>query len=173
MKQYSIIITGAIGAGKSTLCWEIYKYLKGFTDSLGGVITLQNEKKWFYLIDENKKISFEAIESEEFLVIGNYKVSKNNLQIANQSIRASLGKDFLFIDEIGFLELQFQGYYEILDLVMKRSQSNIFVVKERILKELIRKYPMLEDYEIVKVFNHNIGIPLESIKKCFNLENSS
>jgi len=170
MKHYSIIITGTIGAGKSTLCWKIYRYLKGFTDSIGGVITLQNEKKWFYLIAENVKISFEAEEREDFLHIGNYKVSIKNLQIANQSIRSSLGKDFLFIDEIGFLELQFQGYYEVLDLVIKRNQSNIFVVKERILNDLIRKYPMLEYYQVVKVSNLNIGKALENLKKTYNPE---
>ena len=171
MKHYSVIITGSIGVGKSTLCWEIYQYLKGYTDSIGGVITLQNEKKWFYLINENIKISFEANETEDFILIGKYKVSKKNFQIVNQSIKNSLGKDYLFLDEIGYLELQFQGYYEILELVIKRSQSNIFVVKEKILKELIKKYPPLKFYDVVKVYNRDIDIALEKIKKGLSPEN--
>jgi len=169
MISKSFIITGPRRAGKSTLCWRLLGYFrKQATMTIGGVITLQNHKKYFYLISEDVKIPFEANNNEEFVKIGHYKIHKTNLKLAINSIQKSLRSDFLFIDEIGILELQEKGYYPVLETVISRDKSNILVVRESILDEFIALYPQLSEYEVVNVVDQEISIPFNIIKNYIN-----
>lgn len=78
MFRISFLITGPKRVGKSFLCLQILKYLRELPVSVGGVITTQQKnKKWFYLVKEQQKISFEIEnEEEEFVPIGDYKIHK-------------------------------------------------------------------------------------------------
>ncbi|MFX1283642.1 MAG: nucleoside-triphosphatase [Promethearchaeota archaeon] len=168
MTIYSFIITGPKDAGKSTLCWQVLEYLNQLPVSKGGVITLQNDKKWFYLIAERAKISFEANESDEFIPIGHFRIHKANLKRTITSIQTSLGTDYLFIDEIGPLELQGSGYFPVLKAVLSREHGNILVVREMILTEFLTQFPQTKNYRIVAVQNRKTRSPLDSIKKYIN-----
>ncbi len=165
MNKVSIIITGNKSAGKSTLCWQVLKYLYILGIKAAGVITLQNDKKWFYIISLKAKIPFEADENENFIPIGHFRVHKGNLAIAISGIRSNLDCDFLFIDEIGFLELKGEGYYPILDAAISREKNNIFVVKKRILNDFQELYPSTKSYQIINVRNRQITEPFVKIKK--------
>ena len=165
MGGYSFIITGPIEAGKSTLCWQVLEYLNQTNITTGGVITLQNNKKWFYLIAEKVKISFEADDRVEFIPIGRFRIHKNNLKQTISSIRAVIQSDYLFIDEIGQLELQGSGYYPILDAVFSREQGNILVVRENLLDEFFSQFPQTKAYKIIQVKNRETSLPLNTIKK--------
>ncbi|MFX0013077.1 MAG: nucleoside-triphosphatase [Promethearchaeota archaeon] len=164
MQGYSFIITGRKDAGKSTLCWQILEYLNQQPVSIGGVITLQNDKKWFYLVAEKSKIPFEASEIDEYIPIGDYHVHKINLKYAINSIKKGLDSDFLFIDEIGPLELQGSGYFPILDSVLSREQGNILVIRETILNEFLSMYPLIKKYRLIKVESHETLSPLNFFK---------
>lgn len=168
MDRYSFIITGPKDAGKSTLCWQVLEYLNQLPVSKGGVITLQNDKKWFYLITDNSKIPFEASETEEFIPIGHFRVHKANLERTINSIQASLDSDYLFIDEIGLLELQGSGYFPVLHKVLSRDLGNILVVREMILNEFLSRFPQTRNYRIIPVENHATPSPLNIIKKYIN-----
>ncbi|MFX0087825.1 MAG: nucleoside-triphosphatase [Candidatus Hodarchaeota archaeon] len=164
MNKVSIIITGHKSAGKSTLCWQVLKYLYILGIKAAGVITLQNDKKWFYIISLKTKIPFEAGENENFVPIGHFRVHKENLKKVVLNIRSNLGCEFLFIDEIGLLELQGEGYHPILDAAISREKNNIFVVKKRILSDFQDQYPSTKRYHIVDVRNRQITEPFEKIK---------
>ena len=170
MKGYSFIITGPKDAGKSTLCWEVLKYLNQKQVSTSGVITLQNDKKWFYLITDKTKIPFEAQETEVFIPIGQFRIHKNNLKRVINSIQASLDSDFIFVDEIGQLELQGSGYYPVLNAVLKRKQGNILVVRENLLENFFSQYSQTKGYTIIQVKNREITSPLNTIIKHINQE---
>ncbi|MFW9903824.1 MAG: nucleoside-triphosphatase [Candidatus Thorarchaeota archaeon] len=160
----SFIITGQIQAGKSTLCWQLLEYLNQTNVTTGGVITLQNNKKWFYLIREKVKIAFEATENVDFIPIGQFHIPKDNLNQTISSIRAGINADYLFVDEIGQLELQGSGYYPILNEVFSRRQGNILVVRESLLDNFLSQFPQTKTYKIIQVRNHEISIPLNTIK---------
>ncbi|UCG01438.1 MAG: hypothetical protein JSW11_17690 [Candidatus Heimdallarchaeota archaeon] len=168
MNDYSFIITGSIEAGKSTLCWEVLKYLNQKQVLSSGVITLQNEKKWFYIITEKVKIPFEAQETDTFIPIGQFRIHKNNLTRVLNSIHAGLDSKFIFLDEIGPLELQGSGYYPILNAVLKRKQGNILVVRESLLNDFFSQYPQAKAYTIIRVKNHEISSPFKIIKEQIN-----
>ena len=164
----SFIITGQINAGKSTLCWQVLEYLNKQPVSIGGVITLQNDKKWFYLITEDSKIPFEADETEEFIPIGRFRIHKANLENVINSIKANLESDYLFIDEIGLLELQGSGFFPVLNTVLSREQGNILVVRESLLDDFSSQFPQTNTYKIFHVKNRETSSPLNTIKKHIN-----
>ena len=168
MVRYSFIITGPKDAGKSTLCWQVLEYLNQLPVSKGGVITLQNDKKWFYLIAEDLKIPFEANETEEFIPIGRFRIHKANLDYTISSIKTNLNRNYLFIDEIGLLELQGSGYFPVLNAVLSREHGNILVVRKMILKEFLSRFPQTKTYKIVQVENRETSLPLNIIKNHIN-----
>ncbi|MFX1506872.1 MAG: nucleoside-triphosphatase [Promethearchaeota archaeon] len=160
----SFIITGQIKSGKSTLCWQLLEYLNKTDVTTSGVITIQNDKKWFYLIAEKVKITFEAIDNVDFIPIGQFRIHKDNLNQTISSIRAGITSDYLFVDEIGQLELQGSGYYPILNAVFSRDQGNILVVRESLLDDFLSQFPQTKTYKIIQVRNHETSIPLRTIK---------
>ncbi|MFX0181587.1 MAG: nucleoside-triphosphatase [Candidatus Hodarchaeota archaeon] len=165
----SFIITGPKRAGKSTLCWHLLKYIrKQAVVTAGGVITLQNQKRYFYLISENIKLPFQSLNDEELIKIGQYKIHKINLKLAVDSIWKGIKSDILFIDEIGILELQEKGYHPVLETAISRVKSNILVVRESILNEFIKRYPQARDYEVVEVIDQEILTPFNIIKNYIN-----
>jgi nucleoside-triphosphatase THEP1 len=165
MFSSSFIITGSKRAGKSTLCWHLLQLIrKQSVATVGGVITLQNQKRYFYLISEKKRIPFEAINDQDFIEIGPYKIHKINLKLAIDSIRRGIGSDILFIDEIGILELQKKGYHPVLKTAVSRNKINILVVRESILDEFILRYPQVSDYQVIKVVDKEITKPFNIIK---------
>ncbi|MHA2246566.1 MAG: nucleoside-triphosphatase [Candidatus Hodarchaeales archaeon] len=164
----SFIITGRQNAGKSTLCWQVLEYLNNQAVSIGGVITLQNDKKWFYLIAEDSKIPFEANETEEFIPIGRFRIHKVNFEYTISSIKANLDSDYLFIDEIGLLELQGSGYFPIINAVLSREQGNILVVRENLLDDFSSHFPQANTYKIFHVENRETSSALNTIKKHIN-----
>ena len=165
MVECSFIITGPRNAGKSTLCWQTLEHLKQQSVSISGVITLQNDKKWFYLIAEDSKIPFEADETEEFIPIGHFHVNKANLGLTINSIQTHLDSDFLFIDEIGLLELQGSGFYPVLNSVLTREHGNVLVVRETILDKFLVQYPRAREYKTLRVEDYEISSSLNIIKK--------
>jgi nucleoside-triphosphatase THEP1 len=165
MGGYSFVITGQKEAGKSTLCWQVLEYLNQKHVSTSGVITLQNDKKWFFLITENVKIPFEANEIDDFIPIGQFRIHKNNLKRTINNIQASLDSDYLFVDEIGLLELQGSGYFPILNAVLSREQGNILVVRESLLDDFFSQFPQTKRYKIIRVVNRETSLPLNIMKK--------
>jgi nucleoside-triphosphatase THEP1 len=160
----SFIITGQIKSGKSTLCWQLLEYLNQIDVTTSGVITLQNDKRWFYLITEKVKIAFEAFDNVDFIPIGQFRIHKDNLNKTISSIRAGIKSDYLFVDEIGQLELQGSGYYPILSAVFSREQGNILVVRESLLDNFLSQFPQTKTYKIIQVRNHETSIPLSTVK---------
>lgn len=164
----SVIITGKRGAGKSTLCERLFDYASLRSLTIGGVITLQNSVKWFYLLPSKLRIEFETEEGEEFLSVGRFKVHRNNMIRVTNHIEAKLNSQILIIDEIGLLEMRGEGYYPILNQVVSRNQMNILVVKEQILNDFVSRYPQTKQYRILRVENRNNEAEYNFLKQLVN-----
>jgi nucleoside-triphosphatase THEP1 len=164
MSGCSFVITGQIQSGKSTLCWQLLEYLNQADVTTSGVITLQNDKKWFYLISEKVKLAFEANDNVDFIPIGQFRIHKSNLNLTISSIKAGINSSYLFVDEIGPLELQGSGYYPILNAVFSREEGNILVVRDSLLEKFFSQFPQTKTYKIIQVKNHETFIPFNTIK---------
>ncbi|MHA2347980.1 MAG: nucleoside-triphosphatase, partial [Candidatus Hodarchaeales archaeon] len=147
----SYIVTGPKQVDKSTLCWEFMKYLQSKGVSMGGVITLQNKSKSFFLVNTQRKISFEAQRKEEFIPIGKFKVHKKHMDIVKAQILEDIDCEYLFLDEIGILEIMGKGYFNILEKVLARTDGTILVIRELILDDFFNEFPPRFEYEILNV----------------------
>jgi nucleoside-triphosphatase THEP1 len=147
----SYVITGPRQVGKSTLCWKLMEYLHGRGASTGGVITIQNDSKSFFLLGSQQKIPFEASNEEEYIPIGKYKIHKGNLEQTKLRIIADLDKDYFFLDEVGILELTRRGFYPVLDQVLSRKNGTILVVRESVMNQFLSEFSIKFAYEIISV----------------------
>ncbi len=169
-KHLTFLITGPRKSGKSTLCLDILNYVRKLNFSAGGVITLQNAERWFYLIQNEQKVRFEANNDEPSVKIGKFTISKDHLNRANQSIKDGCDSDFLFIDEIGLLEMNRRGYFPFLDMAVKRAGCNIFVIRESIVNNFIDEFGYSRDNIILRC-NFSKNLPhLEQIKRKIDKE---
>ncbi|PWI48019.1 hypothetical protein CEE45_08955 [Candidatus Heimdallarchaeota archaeon B3_Heim] len=146
----SFLITGPHKAGKSTLCLDILNHVQTRELSTGGVITLQNNVRWFYLIQSKKKVLFEARNHESSVSIGKFRISEENLQLALQHIAQGLDCEYLFIDEIGILEMSGKGYFPVLETALTRPQGNIIVIRESIFDNFLSEFSLKFDYEVLR-----------------------
>jgi nucleoside-triphosphatase THEP1 len=153
IRRPSFIITGPRRAGKSTLCMKILQYLRNQHTNVGGVITTQNSSRWIYLVQDDKKIPFEASADEECIQVGKFRIHKENMQQAVNQIVKSQENDYLFIDEIGILEINKGGFYPVLKRAFSRKEGNIFVIRESILEELLDSYKIKFNFQIIRVAN--------------------
>ncbi|MHA1206720.1 MAG: nucleoside-triphosphatase [Candidatus Hodarchaeales archaeon] len=152
-RRPSFIITGPRRAGKSTLCMQILQYLRNHRKDAGGVITTQNSSRWIYLVQADRKIRFEARIDEECIKVGKFRVHKENMQQAVNDIIKSLENEYLFIDEIGILEMNKGGFYPALEKAFSRREGNMFVIRESILEEILDSYEVRFDFHIIRVAN--------------------
>ncbi|MHA1933600.1 MAG: nucleoside-triphosphatase [Promethearchaeota archaeon] len=171
-RRPSFIITGPRRAGKSTICLDILQYLKNNDKDAGGVITIQNSSRWMYLVRDDRKIRFEAKSDEEYIQVGKFRIHKANMQQALTHIESSLEAEFLFIDEIGILELNMGGFYPVLEKAFSRKQGNIFVVRESIVENILDSFDFNNSFQIVRVKKIQYKKSLDFIKtevgKCFS-----
>ena len=171
-RRPSFIITGPRRAGKSTLCMQILQYLKNHRKDAGGVITTQNSSKWIYLVQANRKIRFEARIDEECIQVGKFRVHKENMKQAVDHIMKSLENEYLFIDEIGILEMNKGGFYPALEKAFSRREGNMFTVRESILEEILDSYNVSIDFQIIRVANRlnkaSFDLITSKIDKCLS-----
>ena len=163
-RRPSFIITGPRRAGKSTLCMDILQYLKNNNKDAGGVITPQNSIRWMYFVRDDRKIRFEAKKGEEYLQVGKFHIHKANMQQAITHIEKSLGTEYLFIDEIGILELNMGGFYPVLEKAFSRKQGNIFVVRESLVENILDSYDFNNSFQIIRVKKSQYKKSLDFIK---------
>jgi nucleoside-triphosphatase THEP1 len=131
------------------------KYLQTKGLSMGGVITLQNKSKSFLLVNTQGRISFEAQGNEEFIPIGKFKVHKKHMDIVKTQILEDIDSEYLFLDEVGILEIMGKGYFYILEKVLARTEGTILVIRESILDDFLNEFPPRFEYEILNVTKRN------------------
>lgn len=67
------------------------------------------------------------------------------------AIQKEITSDYLFIDEIGELELQKKGYYPVLNDIFNREGINIIVVNQKKVSEFFIQYPRVQTYELINI----------------------
>lgn len=111
------IITGRRHIGKTTLLLEIIEDLKdSFT--IGGVLTLGDEKKAFVNLQNGTKCDYYKENDSIKERIGNYIISEKAIEFAEQAIKTAVNSKIIIIDEFGRLEREKKGLYNaVIDLV--------------------------------------------------------
>lgn len=145
-----ILFSGPIHSGKTT---RLQNFI---TDkNCDGIIAPVKEGKRY--IQRIKTDDFKPLEtkSDDSIIIGKYKFSKETFEWAKQQIKESLHSevDYIVIDEVGKLEMIDQGYEPMVGIAVDKfkkvnSFDLILVVRESLVDEVIKKYKLKEcNYE--------------------------
>ncbi len=111
------IITGRRHIGKTTFLLEIIEDLK-ISFTIGGVLTLGDEKKEFVNLQNGTKCDYYKENDSIKERIGNYIISEKAIKFAEQAITTAIDSKIIIIDEFGRLEREKKGLYNaIINLV--------------------------------------------------------
>ncbi|MCX7919273.1 MAG: hypothetical protein N3A72_06645 [bacterium] len=157
-----IIISGPINSGKSTALYQIAQHLSEQHIHIGGVINLPVIKRGqkigtdTYCLLTRQSHPFARLQTlvplpaQSGISIGEWFIFHDGIQFCIQQIeRAQRNKvEIMFIDEVGPLELQEQGFRRILDKILlghkKLSYQLILVVRDSLVEPVCCLYPNQE-----------------------------
>lgn len=145
-----IIFSGPIHSGKTT---RLQNFIAD--KNCDGIIAPIKEANRYIQRIKTGETKLLETESEDSIIIGKYKFSKETMEWAKQQIKESLQSeiDYLVIDEVGKLEMIDQGYEPVVSIAVDKFKEDnsfdlILVVRESLVEEVIRKYKLKEcNYE--------------------------
>ena len=151
------MISGPTKIGKSTLLEKIYLALKE-EFSIGGVITLGQEKRKFVDLRSGNKRNFSENKGEQGITIGDFLISDKAINFASNAIKESKNKEVIIIDEIGILESEKKCLYEpvrtLLNSITNAGDKFILLcVRERVLPQILALYEMKID-DLWRISHH-------------------
>ena len=141
------ILSGEIHSGKTTFLLNYIEHTKNCAGILSPVIS---DKRYFYCIESKETKLMQAEEfDKEILKIGKYRFSKDAFQWAIQKIEGSLNRksELLIIDEIGPLELNGNGFSEIVKKILNKPSgvtNLLLVIRVNVLKEVLDYFNLNE-----------------------------
>jgi len=132
-----IIITGAVGIGKTTVCEKVIKILRSSGYSCGGILTHKAADKSLIALDIQTGAE-EILASTDNTFDGprtpRYTFNPETIKFGIRTINKAIDSDVLIIDELGHLELDGEGFVESLKLVKTgRVKNSILVIREDLL----------------------------------------
>jgi len=148
MNESSVyIVTGQIQTGKTT---ALIEWSDGKNDVFGILTPVIEGKRFFMDAHLRNRFEMEANEGDqEVISIGRFKFSTISFHKATQIINDSIGKGWLVIDEIGPLELNKQGFYEVVkEALLKHFSPVVLVVRESLAAKVADLFE-LKNYEVI------------------------
>ena len=154
------IITGKVSQGKTTKLLSIYNDIKkgdGFynskiylKDSYAGqeIVRLSSGESRLLAL---KRGFIPKVWDEEYSY-NVFSFSKSGINFAEMIINDIIEKDIspIFIDEIGPLELQEKGFYNIFKNCLKISTDIYVVIRESCVDEVVEKFS-IRNFKIIKL----------------------
>ena len=133
----NIIVTGTVGVGKTTVCEKVIQTAKSLGYSCGGILTPKAPDKGIIIVDiktgEGKVLaSINSVYQGPH--IGKYFFNPDAIDFGIRAIERGTSTDILFVDEIGYLELQGNGFVKILELIgTEKVKNSILVIRKELL----------------------------------------
>ena len=153
MPEEIYILSGAIKTGKTT---KLLEFSSSHNDVYGILSPVLSGKRFF--MDAHTKEQF-VMESEpgevSVLHVGKFSFDAKSFKKAMDIIRKGMNhkQGWLIIDEIGPLELNKEGFYEVINeiIIDRPSLKILFVIRDTILHKAIDFFKM--DPGIVQIIN--------------------
>ena len=140
-----IIVTGAKGIGKTTVCRKLIEIVRNQGYICGGILTYKAA---------NKGITIEDIQSgekETLASINNvyhgpstakYSFNPDGIEFGIRSIERSTSSAVLILDEMGHLELRGEGFTKVLELIKAgKIKDCILVIRKALLPAFLSQMP--------------------------------
>ena len=163
-----IIITGAIGIGKTTVCRKLIELTRNRGCSWGGFLTYKSA---------NQDIIIENVQTGEKEILAStsnvyrgprtpkYFFNPQGIELGIQAIDSRSSSDILLVDEIGHLELRGEGFINLLEPAKAGTFEDCVVV---IRKELLSAFlpqlpPPLLVFEVTMENRHQLPQEISSM----------
>jgi nucleoside-triphosphatase THEP1 len=133
-----IILTGDKQSGKTSFLRSWLKHM----DASGILSPIVDGQRMLYSIADHVYFSFESpSKTDETISVGRFHFYQEAFITANRIIGKGVGSRWLVIDEIGPLELQEQGFFSSLTIILKQPPQNlILVVRIGLIDQVIDKF---------------------------------
>jgi len=132
-----IVITGAVGIGKTTVCEQVIETVRKSGHSCGGILTLKTAEKSLTVLDiqtGEKAVLASNDNSFHGPRTPRYSFNSEAIEFGIKATSKAIHSDVLIIDELGHLELAGQGFAESLELVKTgRVKNSILVIRKDLL----------------------------------------
>jgi nucleoside-triphosphatase THEP1 len=126
-----IIITGAIGIGKTTVCEKIIKIAQKQGYSCGGIISYKVQNNDIVVKDMQTGTTRDFASTKK-LYSGphtkQYYFNPEGIEFGIEAINKGASSDLLVVDEIGRIELKGYGFIKILDWLGTHKIGNCIIV---------------------------------------------
>ncbi len=162
------IITGEINCGKTTMLRQMLADLPEST-SVSGIIAdgiydgTGSRKSGFSLTSIKRgehRLLMDSAGHAGWQPVGRFWMDPAVMGWAAGEIESGLSDEILAIDEIGHLELERKGYYDVLNLVLRQYTGQLLlVVRNELLVRVCRTFGLpFESVEIVEPERRNSGV---------------
>ncbi len=152
-KQKVFIITGEVGGGKTTCIKNIIENLQQENISVSGIYSsriVENDITTGYdviNISTNKSTKFLRKTGDSTQQkIGKFYIFNEGLDAGNDTLKNS-DSQIVVIDEIGKLELTENGWFDSVELIIKKQDSHlILVVRNEFVSQIIDKFRVKPEF---------------------------
>jgi nucleoside-triphosphatase THEP1 len=136
-----IIVTGAIGIGKTTVCEKVIKIAQSQGYSCGGIITYKTQNEDI-IIEDVQTGEIKALASISNVYQGprtaKYFFNPEGIDFGIQAIDRGTASDILLVDELGPLELSGDGFAKVIEQVATGKVKNcIMVIRKKLLSAFL------------------------------------
>ncbi len=148
------IITGEQGAGKSSNVSRLADDIRRAGSSIGGIhapgLWDDGRREGFDIVDlrtGDRRLLCRRRGPDDWLVMGPFRFSPEGLRFGRQALSDAQkhNVDVLFVDEVGYLELQGRGWAEELDvLVRERRKPMVWVVRSCLVDEIKKRWGLAD-----------------------------
>lgn len=146
-----ILISGALGVGKTTLCERIAELAKEQGIRCGGVLCpgVEEGKGRTIAMDlstgEREEMASTNSKAKGIRV-GNYIINEKGISLGRKAIQHAMenGSDLIFIDEVGPLEREGEGLFPEAEKAIATEKDIIIVIREKMLDEFTTNFPRIE-----------------------------
>jgi nucleoside-triphosphatase THEP1 len=141
------ILSGPIQIGKTT---ALVKWSAGRSDVFGILTPVVNGKRFFMDAHAQNQFEMESNDIEQEVVsIGGFKFSREAFERASHIIDHAINKGWLVIDEIGPLELNKEGFYEILRKALENHTHQLLIVVRESLLPRVTEFFQVKSYDVI------------------------
>ena len=140
-----IIVTGAIGIGKTTVCRKLIEITQNRGYSWGGFLTYKTADKDIIIED------VQTGEKETLASINNvyhgprtakYFFNPQGIDFGTRAIDRGISSTILLVDEIGHLELRGEGFTKVPELIKAgKVKDCVLVIRKELLPALLPQLP--------------------------------
>ena len=136
-----IVVTGAVGVGKTTVCEKVIRIARSQGHSCGGVIARKAR---------NEDIIIEDVQTGETRVLASpgdkhegprtakYSFSPEGIEFGIRAIDRGIASDILVVDELGHLELRGEGFTRAIEqIIAGKTKICIVVIRKGLLSSFL------------------------------------